>query len=344
MRAVSSHIPPGMISARMVLRVIAYCRARGHDPEELCRSAGLSLKLLSEPEARVHYSVAAQLGERALAVTGDRDFGLHLARDVGDSQHYDAGVLLLMASATPRVALTRMVERQRYWGDGQRATLHAVLGGAALRYVLPGAEGEYARHADECALAEIALGLRALSGQPLVPRLARFRHALPARTDEHRAVFQCALEFRAPHTEIVFDDAVLDARMLHANQAFCAIFEQQVERALARLPNADSASEHVRAAARAALGSGACTLEGTARAMSVSVRTLQRRLQQEGTSFVDVVDALRRELAIAYLERSLPIPEIATLLGYADDTAFHHAFNRWTGSSPSRYLLPARDS
>jgi AraC-like DNA-binding protein len=325
------------LSARMLLRVAEFCRSRGHDAGALCKSAGLDLAVLSEPSARVHYDAAARLGEKALEVTRDDNFGLHLAADVQDTRNFDTGTLLLMASPTVRSALERMVRHQRYWGDGERASVHRARGGLAIRYALPGAEGAYARHADECAMAEIALGVRFLTGRPLHPRLVRFRHAPPPDTSEHRALFQCAIEHRAAHTEIVFDDAVLDAPMLHANAAFCAIFEEQVERALSRLPAGACTSEGVRGAARAALAAGACTLAGTARALGVSTRTLQRRLLAEGTSFGQIVDALRRELALAYLERRMSIADVASQLGYADTAAFHHAFRRWTGSSPSRY-------
>jgi AraC-like DNA-binding protein len=64
---------------------------------------------------------------------------------------------------------------------------------------------------------------------------------------------------------------------------------------------------------------------------------LQRRLQQEGTTFAEVIDTLRHELARGYLEQGVGLPDVAELLGYADVTAFHHAFRRWTGESPSRY-------
>jgi len=252
-------------------------------------------------------------------------------------------VLLLMASPTVRVALERMEAHQRYWGDGNRAALRRVDRGLAIRYTLPGAIGAYARHSDECALAEITLGVRVLSGSPLVPRMVHFRHSAPRSIEEHERLFACPLEFGAAHSEIVFDDAALDSKMPHANAAFFAIFEQQIERALARLPSPSSASENVREAIRAALAGGCCTLAGTARMLGVSSRTLQRRLLAEGTSFAEIVDALRREMAVAYLERRVPIAEIASLLGYSEATAFHHAFRRWTGSSPARYsaLEPA---
>src|SRR3954470_14529477 len=118
----------------MVLRVVEFCRARGHDAEVLCRDAGLTAGGLAEPDARVGYDVAAALGERALALTGDDNFGLHLAADVRDTRQFDAGLLLLMASPTVGVALERMVRHQRLWGDGDRATLMRVPGGLRVRY------------------------------------------------------------------------------------------------------------------------------------------------------------------------------------------------------------------
>ena len=321
----------------MLLRVAEFCRARGHDADAMCRSAGLNPAVLAEADARVSYAAAARLGARALEITRDDNFGLHLAEDVRDTQNFDAGALLLMASPTVRVALERMARHQRYWGDGTRAALVREPGGLAVRYVLPGASGAYRRHADECAMAEIALGVRVLAGPGLRPRRVRFRHAPPPEISEHRALFDCAVEFRAAETEIVFDDAVLDAPMHQANEAFCAIFEHQVQRALARLPPAASTSEGIRATARAALAGGDCTLAGTARSLGVSTRTMQRRLQADGTSFGAIVDALRREMALAYLDRRVPIADVASRLGYADATAFHHAFRRWTGSSPLRH-------
>ena len=318
----------------MVLRVVELCRRRGHDVDALCARAGLTQAALAVPDARVLYATAARLGEAALEITGDESFGLHLATDVRDVGSYDAGTLLLMASPTVRVALERMVAYQRYWGDGDRATLVRAHGGITIRYRVPGAEGAYARHADECAMAEMTIGVQVLTGRPLRPRLVRFRHAAPRSREEHDAMFACPIEFQASHTEISFDDAVLDTPMQHANDVFFGIFEQQVDRALARLPVATRTSEAVRATVRGALAGGGCTLAGTARALGVSTRTMQRRLHAEGTSFAELVDALRRVMAVAYLERGVPIQEVASLLGYGDATAFHHAFRRWTGSSP----------
>ncbi|MEZ4653285.1 MAG: helix-turn-helix transcriptional regulator [Candidatus Eisenbacteria bacterium] len=72
--------------------------------------------------------------------------------------------------------------------------------------------------------------------------------------------------------------------------------------------------------------------------MRVSVRTLQRQLAAEGTTFRDLLDQLRHELAIRHLESSRhAIGEIAFLLGFAEVSTFHRAFKRWAGKSPSEY-------
>src|SRR3954469_21359817 len=110
----------GGISARVLVRVADFVAARGHDVDALCRSVGLSRRVLQEPEARVPYDVAERLGERAAELTGQANFGLHLAQDVRDPHRLDAGALLLMASPSIRAALERMARYQRYWGDGDR--------------------------------------------------------------------------------------------------------------------------------------------------------------------------------------------------------------------------------
>ncbi|HVW29116.1 MAG TPA: AraC family transcriptional regulator [Polyangiaceae bacterium] len=328
--------PGNTLSGRVAVRVVDFVAARGHDPEALCRSVGLSLESLRAEGSRVPYAVVRELGERASELARDPNLGLHLAQDVRDTSVYDAGLLMLMSSPCVRTGLERMTEYQRYWGDGERVKLFGVPGGASVRLMNEGTADDYQRQSDECAMAEIVVGFRAISGRDVVPRAVRFRHPAPADVREHQTLFRCELRFAAPHTELELADGDLDAPLPHANEIYSAIFQGQVERALARLPKATATAKDVRAAAQAALASGRCTLAGTARALGTSERTLQRRLQEEGTSFAELVDCLRHEMAIECLDKQLSVAEIACLLGYSDPSAFHHAFKRWTGTTPEQ--------
>jgi len=333
----------GSISARIPLRVLAFVAARGHDPEALCRRVGLHAAALKEEGARVPYVVAEDLGELAAEVTRDPNIGLHLAADVRDTRNFDTGLLLLMASPTVRAALERMTRYQRYWGDGERSRLLPIgQGGLAVRFSMPSASATGRRHADECAIAEIVLGLRFLTKQDLCPRVVRFRHASPSDRREHDELFRCPIEFGAAHTDLELDASALDLPLPEANDVYASIFQQQVELAIHRLPRGHEMAAEVRALARVALAGGACTLTRTAELLGVTARTLQRRLQHEGTSFGALLDKLRSELALAYLGEGRAVGEIAWLLGFSNATAFHHAFKRWTGTTPERHRASPR--
>jgi len=94
-------------------------------------------------------------------------------------------------------------------------------------------------------------------------------------------------------------------------------------------------STRVQQALLAALPDGAPSKTATARKLGMSARTLQRHLAGEGTSFKDLLDGARVDLARTYVaERRLSVTEIAFVLGFADTSAFSRAFKRWTGASP----------
>lgn len=79
-------------------------------------------------------------------------------------------------------------------------------------------------------------------------------------------------------------------------------------------------------------------LKDVADCLAVSARTLQRRLKNEETSFANLLEEIRRDLASRYiLDNTLCLTEISFLLGFSDESAFSRAFKRWTGKSPSEY-------
>ena len=84
------------------------------------------------------------------------------------------------------------------------------------------------------------------------------------------------------------------------------------------------------------LPQGQATARSVAGALSVSARTLSRRLADEGTTYAEVVDQLRQSLALEYFkDSSISVSQIAWRLGYATPSSFNHAFKRWMGRSPS---------
>ena len=83
------------------------------------------------------------------------------------------------------------------------------------------------------------------------------------------------------------------------------------------------------------LPKGKATVPNVARALGMSTRTFTRRIADEGTSYAALLEQLRRDLAMRYLEdKGLELRQIAWLLGYSEVSSFNHAFHRWTGASP----------
>lgn len=103
--------------------------------------------------------------------------------------------------------------------------------------------------------------------------------------------------------------------------------------------------ERVRHAVRSSLASapGEVTAEQVARALGTSLRSLQRELQDVGTSFSREVDEARKERALALLARDeLTVAEVAFMLGYAESRVFLRSFRRWTGTTPTAFRRQRR--
>jgi AraC-like DNA-binding protein len=319
--------------ARQALRLAG---GLGLPVEALCREAGLRLEELEDPEARIPYALVDDLLERMVARSGDANLGLHIARvDIADLD--DPATFVILTSATLRDSMERGCRYQRVWGDGERFRMEETERGVRMRFTPVGAWRPAHRHLIEAALVQFATGVRFFTGEDVRPLRVRFVHPAPEDTREHEALFGCPLEFGAPASDIEFSHEDARRPFVHANAMLNMMFERQARRALERLPQPTTVSERVREEVRRTLSGGDFSFAAVARALRQPPRTLQRRLAGEGQSYAGIVEALRRELAEAYLRRRMSIAEVSFLLGYAEPAAFHRAFKRWWGTSPESF-------
>jgi AraC-like DNA-binding protein len=183
----------------------------------------------------------------------------------------------------------------------------------------------------EACFAILCRGAERMAGRAAGPSSVALRRAIPADDSAYRAVFGTVL-FAQPEDRCVFAPAALRARTIDADPVVRSILSPYAQRRVAH--------RHVPWTARVAdlLGEGSPSLAQAARALAVSTRTLQSRLEREGTSFAALADAARRERALMLMSQpDLPITAVAARLGFATPSAFTKAFRRWTGVAPSRY-------
>lgn len=134
-----------------------------------------------------------------------------------------------------------------------------------------------------------------------------------------------------------FKRADAERPFLSENESMWQFFEPSLRQRLSSLKYRDGMKERVRSALLDMLPSGQTSVDEVASRLLVSRRTLQRRLGDEGTSFTEVLNGVREELARHYITKSeLPYSQISLLLGYENPNSFFRAFNAWTGGTPDR--------
>jgi AraC-like DNA-binding protein len=322
---------------------IAELRKRHVEPAPLLRRAGLSeidLRLAeNHPNPTSHrVSAVAQVKflEYAAEAMNDSAFGLHLA---GQIDPRDAGIFFYVASAASDVgeALTLYSRYSRITNEAVRLRLTPRPGGAALEIEFAGLPSYAVRQNAEFVLGCFRIGLRAVTGRNVTPTSVAFSHNRNSDLREFDRFFGCHVEFGAQVNLVALTDDALriplltaDPKLLHALRPFCDMAAKE------RKATTGTVRSAVEREVETLLPHGKATARTVAKHLALSVRTQSRRLADEGTTYAEVVDHLRRSLALQYLkEPGMSVSQIAWLLGYEGSTSFNHAFRRWTGQSPS---------
>ena len=189
----------------------------------------------------------------------------------------------------------------------------------------------------ECCFAWVLSIARLGTGTRLSPmRLEFVQPRAHVKTLERH--FGCHVVSGAPKNAIVFRPADAERPFVTRNAELLAMLAPQFEEDLRRENGEENFLERVRIAIQQKLTGRRPTIEDIADALHVSSRTLQRRLQVEGSSFQHLLDEARHQLARHYLNNSvLELNEAAYLLGYEDGNSFVRAFRTWEGVPPSRW-------
>jgi AraC-like DNA-binding protein len=300
------------------------------DPEGLDRLAkeGIDLRALADPDTRVPHVLSMALLERAVERTGDLTIGLRAAEHLEPG---DLGVFEYAARScgTLRGALECM---RRYIGllnDSVAPSLE--VSGSTAIWRLPVIDG-VKQHpcANDFQLACAIVISRRLAPGDLALLEVHFEHPRPASIEHYRNVFPCELRFGMPMNAVVFRRERLDVPLRLANPSLQAAYAIHAEEELRRLEHEKSLSSRVRAVLVSQLRTGKIGLQEVARSLALSPATLRRKLASEGTTLSELLNDVRRDLALKYLsDPSLALTEVAFLLGFSHVPAFYRAFQRW---------------
>jgi AraC-like DNA-binding protein len=310
-------------------------REAGVDVDALARRVGIDPAALEQPLAA---SRAAALLTLASAQVRDPEFGLVAGARLRPELFGVVGFACISAP-TFGAALDR-IARYRRITSTDRTEIHTEPGGARLVLCQVDHDKPYARQKLEAHFAFIVAFGRYLTGRALAPERVAFRFPAPPHQARYAEVLGCAPAFDASDNEMTFGRATLDLPLVSANPEIFAMFGEKADELLP--DEGRSVSERVRAVLRRSLRGELPSVARVARALATSGRSLQRALRAEGTSFQNLLDETRLDLARRHLRNpAIDAAEVAYLLGFTSPSSFYRAFKRWTGLTPEAFRLRA---
>ncbi|WP_058616469.1 AraC family transcriptional regulator [Tepidimonas taiwanensis] len=324
------------VSARIGALIVQAATARGVDAHRLMAAAGLDPAWLADVDARMPLAVEERLWDLAAEWTHDPLFGLHAAATIRPGG-FDVLDYAVRTAPDLRAALQRLVRYNRLMHD--LATFEVSVDGPTVRITHRFADTARrpCRHAAEFTLASLVVVASQLCGEPVQALAVDFAHPNPGHAEAYRAMLGVVPRFDAPASCLVLSAAMLDRPVPAADPGLSRIVTAHAEQRLATLPSAaETLTAQVRRLLTEHMADGPPTLAQVARHLHRSERSLQRHLHAEGTPYAQLVDQVRHELALRYLaDERLALGEVAYLLGFSEPSAFHRAFKRWTGMTPS---------
>ncbi|MDH4556469.1 AraC family transcriptional regulator [Pseudomonas sp. BN417] len=335
----------GSVSVAYLQGLVEHLGQSGVAPAELLGHVQLTPAILAQRDQRIAASAYLELLGQAARLSGDPQLGLHLGEAVRPGYY---GVLgyLLMSCATLADALHRQARYAALVGNLGRVEL-------ADEPVREGLEPQVAHSwqpllpqqrvllAEETLAGWVTFG-RWITGLDIPPTEVRFQHPAPADVSEHLRIFRCPVSFNQVDNALVFPRRLLSTPLGQADAEVRRLFDAYAERLLGELRQGHSVLDRARESLAAQLAAEGPDLERLAEALSLSPRTLQRRLREAGLSFSQLVDETRQQLVLHYLrDPALELADIAFLVGFSEPGSLARAFRRWTGQSLGEYRRPS---
>jgi AraC-like DNA-binding protein len=317
----------------LVPAVVRYAAARGLDVEALAWRFDLAPQVATLEEASAAADLPEEIFRTVARASAEPQIALEVVCEL-TTRRLKLAELAVRASDSVRAALQRLARWVPLVHEGLEASLEE-----DARWVLrtPRRPRGLGRYVHEVALAWAILHARGGAGE-LTPIHVWFAHPRPPELAPLHAFFGTGdIAFGREDSGFAVATADLDRPLLHADRQAVDTLAPLVDAELAARPPGASLAARVAALVAASLPGGT-DVGVVARAMHMSARTLQRRLEQEGTRFGDVLDQARLGAARRLLaDPGVTLADVALRVGFADVATFSRAFKRWTGLPPGQW-------
>ena len=329
-------IPPDTMSASLAVRILRTAVEEGGDRREILSAVGLDDSRLRNPLSRISWQVTLRFFK--VLQTHFHDPAVHLRlgeksitqnfSDIGYATRLETDLASVIKANVQLQPLRQNMVGTTFHSNGQPPYF--------LWEYSPDVVQEYASFVEFSVMSFARLSRQVLDEAPLL-RSVHFRHQPQFDLSIYETAFGCPVKFGMPQTRLEIAGRQVFRPSPFANQA---LFDAASERY--ELPAKWMMEDKTHLAfsyfyLAGELDKSPPTLDRMAASFGLSERTLRRKLVEEGMSFRDLLDKVRKDMCKLYfLEDTRSLGEIALLLGYSDLSAFTRAYKKWTGTPPSR--------
>jgi AraC-like DNA-binding protein len=310
-------------------------RDLGADPAKVCKAAGFDFSLFNDPANLVTFRAASHLFKVCAEETGCAHFGLLKGQKSGLSA---LGLVGALAQCSPDVgtALRSVVRYLHLHVRGAVAALEEDGKFAIFRYEIYAMDAEATDQIGDAALGTMFNMMAALCGPHWKPVEVWFEHRRPFDVAPLSRFFLAPMRFEMDQNALLFAASWLSRPLPPVQPELRRLLHEHV--AALEAQYRDEFPQTVLSILRTGLLTDHGSADQVATLLSMHGRTLHRRLAASGTNFRALVDECRYEIARQMLEDTdSDIGNIASMLDYADTSAFARAFRRWSGTTPSRW-------
>lgn len=333
------------LSVATVNLILYTAQQKGASYEMLCQQAQLDTQLLKDPDARIPTSQVQLLWRVAIQLTGDKHLPLHLGECI-NPHAVGVVVYMMMHCATLGRALEKLCEYQELVCEGVLTSLKTKNNLCYLNLQVIDTSLVHPQYALESELSVYTHTLSTIIGKTLLVKEVHFTFEQPDNKAEHERIFQTdKLFFNSDFNGLVFDKDLLQLSVLNANPNLFSLFESHAIEYLQKIKKTDSLSNRVRQEILHRLTGEEPTLHHISRTLAMGIRSVQMKLKEEGTSFRQLLDEVRKEIAVKHLrEPHISTTDIAYLLGFSEPSVFSRTFKKWTGFTPNTYRKSSQTS
>lgn len=328
-------------NGRFLLNMAYFATRQGGDVNEFLQITGKSEEELNMESCIIEDDTYNSVIELAVERSGDPFFGLHAGENLNLSA---AGLIvqLSQSSETVKQALELCCE----FANLGCSVLPLGLDKKEDHYRVTFTPDEVWKHQSETSFKQTTDGVLAftikefnsltrLKHQPLAVHLSWGR---PENSEEYERVFGCPIVFGQNQIAVLLKREHVEEKVISSNYNLLKIFVTHAAERSAILDHVMGFTSVVKKAMLNLVKPEFPTIEQVSGHLNISTRTLQRRLKEEGTTYKDLFDELRKDFALSYMKRpDLNFSDIAYMLNYADASAFNKSFKRWTGKTPKEH-------